>query len=218
MNNRWMRRALWVLGVAVAFVLLAAVTRNLWLRPLVLRNIEVESGLRAGLESFSCSINLSSFQIRGLKLFNSAEFGGGLMADVPEISLELDSDLAARGQLRLRSLKLALARLNIVRNAGGQVSLQDFEKRLRERWKVRNELQWEYAGIDRLELSLRTVSYLDLRSTNAPVAVDLAIEERQVDTLKTQEQFGRWLGGLLVKLLLQVSLGHWTDPAGTPTP
>ena len=215
MKNRWFRRALWVLVAAVVFVTLAAVTRGLWLKPLVVRNIEVESGLRVELESFSCSLNLSSFQMRGLRLFHQPEFGGGLMADVPEIAVDLDTDLAARGKLHLRHLKLSLTRLNIVKNTAGQVSIQEFEKRLRERWQVRNQLQWEYAGIDRLELSLRTVSYADLRSTNAPMAVDLAIEEKQVATLKTQEQLGRWLGGLLLKLLMQVSFGQWSEPAST---
>lgn len=218
MKNRWLRRAFWVLGTAVVFIVLAAVTRSLWLKPLVVRNIEVETGLRVELDSFGCSLNLSSFQMRGLRLFQPAEFGGGLMADIPEIAVDLDTDLAARGKLHLRHLKLSLTRLNIVKNAAGQVSIQEFEKRLRERWQVRNELQWEYAGIDRLELSLRKVSYTDLRSTNAPIAVDLAIEEKQVDTLKTQEQFGRWFGGLLLKLLMQVSFGQWSEPAATNTP
>ena len=218
MKNRWLRRALWVLGVAVAFVIVAALTRNFWLKTLVVRNIEVETGLRVELESFDCSLNLSSFQMRGLRLFQPVEFGGGLMADLPELSVDLDSDLAAAGKLRLRHLKLNLARLNIVKNAAGQLSIQEFEKRLRERWQVRNQLQWKYAGIDWLELSLRTVSYTDLRSTNPPVAVDLAIEEKQVDTLKTQEQFGRWMGGLLLKLLMQVSLGQWNNLAPTNAP
>ena len=218
MKNRWLRRALWVLGTALVFVALAAVTRSLWLKPLVVRNIEVETGLRVELDSFGCSLNLSSFQMRGLRLFQSAEFGGGLMADIPEIAVDLDTDLAARGKLHLRHLKLSLTRLNIIKNAAGQVSIQEFEKRLRERWQVRNELQWEYAGIDHLELTLRTVSYADLRSTNAPVAVDLAIEEKQVDTLKTQEQFGRWMGGLLLKLLVQVSFSQWSEPASTSSP
>lgn len=218
MKNRWLRRALWVLGTALVFVIGAALTRNLWLRPLILRNIEVETGLRAELEGFSCSLNLSSFQMRGLRLSQQVEFGGGLMADIPEIAVDLDTDLAARGKLHLHHLKLSLTRLNIVKNAAGQVSIQEFEQRLRERWKVRNELQWEYAGIDRLELSLRTVSYADLRSTNAPLAVDLAIEEKQMGTLQTQEQFGRWMGGLLLKLLMQVSFGQWSDPASTNAP
>jgi hypothetical protein len=215
MKNRWLRRALWVLGVAAVFIVLATITRNLWLKPLVVGNIEVETGLRVELDSFGCSLNLGSFQMRGLRLFQPAEFGGGLMADIPEMAVDLDTDLAARGKLHLRHLKLVLARLNIVKNTAGQVSIQEFEKHLRDRWRVRNELQWEYAGIDRLELSLRTVSYADLRSTNAPVSVDLAIEEKQTDTLKTQEQIGRWFGGLLLKLLVQVSFGQWSDPAST---
>lgn len=218
MKNRWLRRALWVLGTAVVFVALAAVTRSLWLKPLVVRNIEVETGLRVELDRFRCSLNLSSFQMRGLRLFQPVEFGGGLMADLPEIAVDLDTDLAARGKLHLNHLKLSLNGLNIIKNAAGQVNIQEFEKRLRERWQVRNELQWEYAGIDHLELSLRTVSYTDLRTTNGPVAVDLAIEEKQVDKLKTQEEFGRWLGGLLLKLLMQVSLGQWNGPASTNVP
>lgn len=218
MKNRWFRRALWVLVTALGFVAIAAVTRSLWLKPLVVRNIEVETGLRVELDRFGCSLNLSSFQMRGLRLFQPVEFGGGLMADLPEIAVDLDTDLAARGKLHLNHLKLSLNGLNIIKNAAGQVNIQEFEKRLRERWQVRNELQWEYAGIDHLELSLRTVSYTDLRTTNGPVAVDLAIEEKQVDKLKTQEEFGRWLGGLLLKLLMQVSLGQWNGPASTNVP
>ena len=218
MKNRWLRRALWVLVIALVFVAVAALTRNLWLKPLVVRNIEVETGLRVELDGFGCSLNLSSFQMRGLRLFQPAEFGGGLMADVPEIAVALDTDLAARGKLHLHHLKLSLTRLNIIKNGAGQVSLQEFEKRLRERWQVRNELQWEYAGIDRLELRLRTVSYADLRSTNAPVAIDLAIDEKQAGTLQTQEQLGRWLGGLLLKLLVQVSFSQWSEPAPAVAP
>ncbi len=206
------------MAVAVGFILIAALTRHLWLKPLVVRNIEVETGLRAELDGFRCSLDLASFELRGLRLFHREDFGGGLLADVPEIAVALDTDLAARGKLHLHQLKLSLTRLNIIKNAAGQVSLQEFEKRLRERWQVRNELQWEFAGIDQLELRLRTVSYSDLRSTNAPAALDLAIEEKQTGTLGSQEQFGRWIGGLLLKLLVQVSFGQWNEPAPANLP
>ncbi len=82
------------------------------------------------------------------------------------------------------------------------------------------EPEFEFGGISKLQLTLRKVFYTDLGSPTRSRALDLAVQDEVVTDLKTEEDLGRWAGGMLFRILMQVSfgrLGHITDADG-PTP
>lgn len=214
----------WVLGIlaGLAALLLALVLlRDVLLKTVVERGLEEETGLRAVIGELTTAIGSGALRVRGLKLYNPPEFGGKLMADVPELLVNLDVVRAADGKLRFRELKLNLAELNVVRNAAGRLNLDGVEKRIRERLhrrrKKRGEkFEFEFAGIERLQLNVGQVIYTDLAHPRRALAVDLAVTDEEVVDLKTEEDLEKWASALVFRILLQVSLRHVGGPATGP--
>src|SRR5262245_32764513 len=106
----------WVIaGLAVLILLLVGllVARDPILRAITKHGIEESTGLRAEIGEFKSEFGTTAVHIRDLRLYNPAEFGGSLMANAPEVLLDLDPEQAANGRLHFRTLKLNLTELNV---------------------------------------------------------------------------------------------------------
>ena len=197
-------------GVIVLFLALI-LFRDAVLKAVAEHSIEDETGLRAVIGELRTTLGSGAVRVRDLKLYNPPEFGGTLMADVPELVVDLDATQAADGKLHFRQLKLDLAELNVVRNAAGRFNLDGVEKRIRERLHQRRKkrgakFKFEFAGIERLQLNMGQVLYTDLRYPRHPLALNLAVTNETVISLQTEEELGKWASALVFRILLQASL------------
>jgi hypothetical protein len=222
MKKKFLRWVIVVLGVVLALLIAALLSRDIVLKSLATRGIEEETGLRAVIGELTTTLGSGALHVRDLKLYNPPEFGGELMADIPEIFVNIDADQAANGKLHFRNLKLTLSELNIVKNAAGRLNLDGVEKRVRERQHLRRKrkdekFEFEFAGLEQLQLTLRKVLYTDLRPPTLTRALDLAVKDEIVTGLKTEEELGRWAGGMMFRILMQVSLSQFTTPAPLET-
>ena len=206
----------WATGVlAGVVVLLAALVllRDVILKAVVERSIEEETGLRAVIGELTTTLGSGALRVHGLKLYNSPEFGGKLMSDVPELVVDLDAVKAADGKLHFREFKLNFSELNVVRNAAGRLNLDGVEKRVRERLHKRRKkrgekFEFEFAGIERMELTMGQVSYTDLKHPRRALAINLAVADEAVTDLRTEEDLEKWASALVFRILLQVPLRH----------
>jgi hypothetical protein len=133
------------------------------------------------------------------------------MADVPELVVDLDAAKAADGKLHFRELKLNFSELNVVRNAAGRLNLDGVEKRIRERLHKRRKkhgekFEFEFAGIERMELTMGRVSYTDLKHPYHTLALNLAVKDELVTDLKTEEDLEKWASSMVFRILMQVPL------------
>ena len=216
----------WAIGVlAGVLVLLAALVlmRDVILKAVVERSIEEETGLRVEIGELTTTLGSGALRVRNLKLYNSPEFGGKLMASVPELVVDLDAALAADGKLHFRELKLNFAELNVVRNAAGRLNLDGVEKRIRERLHKRRKkhgekFEFKFAGIERMELTMGQVSYTDLKHPRRALAINLAVADEAVTDLRTTEDLEKWASALVFRILLQVPLRHLGKGHGSEAP
>ncbi len=223
MKKTFLRRlvaVLLVLGVALAGLLLA---KDPICKILALRSLHEYTGLRAEIGHFKITFGSAAFQLRDLKLYNAPEFGGTLLADVPELLVDLDAVQVADGILHFRNLKLNLTELNVVKNAEGRLNLEGVEKAVREhlhrkKRKKGEKFELEFGGIDQAQLTLGRIAYHDLRKPSQSRAFDLAITDEPVSGLKTEEDLQRWAGTMLFRVLMQESLKLSRKTAGEDTP
>jgi hypothetical protein len=216
----------WAAGLVVAVVvLLVAVVllRDLWLKPIAAWSIEEETGLRAVIGGISTSLGSGAVRVWDVRLYNPPEFGGALMADIPELAVEIAPGLASAGKLHFRNLKLVLTELNVVQNAAGRSNLDGVEKRVRERMHKRRlrkgeKFEFEFAGIDRMQITLRKVTYTDLKPPARIRTLDLAVNDEVVNSLMTEEELGRWAGGLVFRVSMQVMLAQLSPVEATNDP
>jgi hypothetical protein len=209
--KRFRRWAIAALAGLVALFLASVLWRDAVLQAAAERVLEEETGLRAVMGELTTSLGSGALRVRGLKLYNPPEFGGRLMADVPELLVNLDTSQAADGRLHFRELRLDLAQLHLVRNAAGRLNLEGVEQRVRERLHKRrkkrgDKFEFQFAGIERLQLSVGQVHYDDLRHPRRALAVNVAVTNELATGLKTEEDLEKWASALVFRILLQVSL------------
>lgn len=225
MKKKFLRWIIGALAVAIALLMVLVLARDRVLKAVAERSIEDETGLRAVIGELSTTLSSGALHVRNLKLYNPAEFGGALMADVPELFVDLNTEQAADGKLHFRRLKLVLSELNVVKNAAGRLNIDGVEKRMRERMHKRKrdkreKFEFEFAGIDQLHLTLRKVFYTVMEHPPRTRTLDLAVQDEVVTDLKTEADLGRWLGGMVFRILMQVSFGQVGQSAEPepPTP
>jgi len=209
----------WVIGgLAVLIVLLIGLllARDPILRAITKHGIEDSTGLRVEIGEFESAFGTTAVHIRDLRLYNPAEFGGALMASAPEVLLDLDAEQAAEGRLHFRNLKLNLTELNVVKNLKGRFNLEGVEKRIRERLERRKrkknqDFEFEYGGIEHMELTLGKVSFTDLARPQRSRSFDLEVKNEIATDLKTEEDLQRWIGAMLFRILMR---GTFREQAG----
>jgi hypothetical protein len=217
--KRFLRWSIAVSIVLLALLLALVLARDVLLKAIAERSIEDDTGLRAVIGELHTSLGSGALHIRNLKLYNPPEFGGGLMADVPEVFVDLDAAQAADGKLHFRNLKLVLSELNVVKSAAGRFNIEGVEKRIRERLhrrkhRHRDKFEFEFAGIEQMHLTLGRVLYTDLKRARRPLTLNLAINDETVTDLKTEDDLESWAASMVLRIIMQVSLKQLKAPPG----
>jgi hypothetical protein len=209
----------WVVGGLTGLVILligALLARNPILKAITKHGIEESTGLRAEIGELESAFGTTAIHIRDLRLYNPAEFGGALMASAPEVLLDFDAERVTEGRLHFRNLKLNLTELNVVKNLKGRFNLEGVEKKIRERLERRRrkknqDFEFEYGGIEHMQLTLGKVSFTDMARPQRSRSFDLGVKDEIVDDLKTEEDLQRWIGAVLFRILMR---GTFKDPPG----
>jgi uncharacterized protein involved in outer membrane biogenesis len=204
---KWTRR---VIFLSVALVVLALVFRDTIQRNVVEQRIRSATGMDVKIGKYSSSLLSPVVTIEHLKLYNTPEFGGTLFLDIPELHIEIDALDLAHQRLHITMLRLNLAELNVVRNEAGSTNLFSFKNpRSRTLQTVLPKdipPDFDFTGIDVLNLSLGKAKYVDLKApkNNREIRVDL--QNQVFKNVKSEAD----LYGILVVL--------WLRSGGTGAP
>jgi len=109
--SRWVYRT-----VAIVLVLLVAaiLLRDPLLQSLTERRIHDCTGLDARMKDMDVGLLQHRVALENLKIYSTAEYGGGVMLDVEELHFEIDADAFKRGELHFKLIRIDLNLLNIV--------------------------------------------------------------------------------------------------------
>jgi len=166
---RWLFRLLVVAIVAAAAAFLA---KDILLREWALYRLRKVTGLETHLDSARAGLFTGTITLTDLRLYNSAEFGGGLLISVPDLHLEIDGDALPRRELRLKLGRLHIDEFNVVRNREGRTNIFELMETARERAGVLDALTvgapgLEFTGIETLNLTLGTARFIQIGDPRA---------------------------------------------------
>jgi uncharacterized protein involved in outer membrane biogenesis len=174
---KWLLRLVLVVVVLVVLVL---VFKDSVFRVVAENRIRAQTGMDVKIGKFSSGIFSPVVTIENLKLYNTAEFGGTLFLDIPELHIELDSIALAQRKLRITLVRLNLAELDVVKNEAGQTNIFRIKNKVQGGGSKKNGLQealgnFQFDGIDVLNLSLGKAKFIDLKDAknNREIRVDL---------------------------------------------
>ena len=121
---KWLLRLfLAAVALVVMAVMVLLLSYNSILRVAMERQIRAQTGMDAEIGKFKLALFSPTVEIRNLKLYNTADFGGTPFLDIPEIHVEYDRAALARHEIHLTLLRFNLGELDIVKNQAGQTNI-----------------------------------------------------------------------------------------------
>ncbi len=222
--KKFLRWTIGVLLVLLTLLLALAFFKDSILRGLAERTIRQQTGFGAAIGQLHFNWRAAQLTIKDLRLTNPPVFGGGTLLDVPEIYLALDAAQAKEGQLHFNEVRLNVAALHLVRNRQGQLNVQlPVKKSPSTNVPVRNDPSvpqpkpkapgsYQFAGIDKLVLTVGKLTYTDLAHPENSSELDFDIQGEEVTGLETPADINHWLANLVVRIALQEYLKHPAKP------
>jgi uncharacterized protein involved in outer membrane biogenesis len=199
---RWAFR---LLILAIVLIVAFILVKDSLMKSLVERRLRVETGLPVKIARFESDLLSPRLTLEGLKLYNSAEFGGTVFIDLPEIHLDYDATAFAAGKLRLKLARIDLAEVNIVEGPNGVTNLQALENRLKTR---RAQFEIEFAGIDTLNLTVGKLRYTSLRQPHRNREFNIGLTNEVVNHVTSTAD----LSGVVLKVFMHQYLAARTPP------
>ena len=208
-----MKRLLrWAAGITAALLVLIVAllfSRNWILKQVAIRSVAENTGLRAEIGSIHSGLRSPFLHLQQVRLFNTPEFGGGLLLDAPEFYARFDSAVATAGRLHFTEMRVNIAELTVIRDAQGRINLDHLEKeyrkrdaeRRRRRGKDTNEMA--FAGIDRLDVTIGRILYLDQEKPKRNATLRIGLTNEVTTTIKTEDDLLKWTGGMIFRLLAE---------------
>jgi len=168
--------------------------------------IESETGLEVKIAKVHIGLLHPEFSIENFILYNSAEFGGSPLVDMPELHAEYDRNALLSHKLHFRLIRFHLAEINLVDDKNGRRNVDVLQNKLaasaagspkkKPRADVSNTNY--FGGIDVLNLTLGTATHLDMRRPGKVDEFRINMNHFVFTNIKTEDQFS---GILLVALL-----------------
>ena len=222
---RWLRIGLKIVLGGVAVLLTLLLVGLLSFDWIVKRTIQSRVNASGVAEVEIGSLNIGLFrphlEVRELKVFGQSQFGGVQLLDLPELRVEYDRDAFKRQELKFRLVRIRINELTLMDGfAGGQTNmfqrLQGYSELVvaytNRIGELTNRIDLDRAqrvgnrtfrGIDRLELTMGRVRFVDVKDPLSEKVAALNINRRVMTNIADLPG----LAPLAMELLVRTTLG-----------
>ncbi len=193
---RWGFRLL-ILSLVLAGVLMLC--KDSIIKSLLESRIRAETGMDVKIARFELGLFTPTVSIEGFKLYNTAQFGGLPLLDVPDLYIEYDRDAAYRNEWHFKLIRVNLAEINIVEDAKGQTLLPLLQSQAAKSPAAAKNQELQFTGIDVLNLSLGTIKTTSLANPAKSRTIRVGLQNEVLKNVKSVND----LSALAIKLLWQ---------------
>jgi uncharacterized protein involved in outer membrane biogenesis len=187
------RKLLLGFGLFVALLVAAVIAGIVMLddiaRYVAEKRMREQSGMDATIGELVIGLRTPTVTIRNFKLTNPPDFGGSPFVEIPEIYFEYDREALRAGRLHFKLVRLNLAQVHVVEK-GGKSNVQALQKTAPEprgpSKPGKEELPFEFAGIDKLQLTLTKAVFTKLGPPDQTREVPLGVQNEVFRDIKTQ--------------------------------
>jgi hypothetical protein len=211
---RWAFRLLILLIVlAVAAILLL----NPVAREVAEYRLSRRTGLEVKIEKLDIGLINARITIENLVIYNSPEFGGSPMLDLPELHLEYDRDALWSRKIRCRLVRLNMTGGNVVEDKNGRINLEVLAQHLGQTGggaggSNRPGAPYQFAGIDVLNLTMGQVNLVSLRDATRNRTVTIDFHDRILTGIKS----GKDLQWVYTWILVRNGIDLASKPTANP--
>jgi uncharacterized protein involved in outer membrane biogenesis len=204
---RWLFRIVAGLFLASIVAIVAAIMlMDTIVREVLIGRMRAATGMEVKIRSVHIGLLSPTLTIEGLKLYNTAAFGGSLCLDMPELHIEYDAAAVRMGMIHLPLVRLNLAQIDLVEDKHGRSNFDAIEKQGKQSAPHANSVNgFKFSGVDTLNLSLGKLHVSNLRSGQEE-EVDFGIKNQILHNVKSEAD----LTGVAVLLAMRgsSSAGH----------
>jgi hypothetical protein len=147
-------------GAVASIILLDTITKEV-----LVSRLRSQTGMEVKISSVHIGLLSPTISIEGLKLYNTADFGGAVCLDMPELHLEYDASALRARQFHGTLLRLDLAELSVVVDKSGHSNFDKLKKKGKESGKHKSTTEkMKFIGIDVLNVTLGKAHMANLAS------------------------------------------------------
>jgi uncharacterized protein involved in outer membrane biogenesis len=182
--------------IAVAGILLL----NTVVKQVVEQRLRQQTGMEAKIGQMDVGLLTPTISIENLKLYNTAEFGGSLFLDMPELHVEYDPFAIRRGELHFKLVRLNLASISLIQDKKGRMNIQALERNATKHHDRRKDAAADvkFTGIDTLNLTLGKF-HMSNEASGREEDIDFAVKGQITHNIKSEGD----LAGLNMLLALR---------------
>lgn len=216
---RWLVRIVLALaGLTVLLLVILLLLKDTIAKSYAERNIRDRTGMDARIQHLEVGLLTPTLNLEGLRIYNSAEFGGGTLLEMPELRVEyvIPENLRS-GKLRFKTVRLNISEINVVKSKEGNINLaipgldKDPTKRPGHTNKT-DSAGVDFGGIDTLYLSIGKLRYTDLSVPGSqPTEIPIGIKNEVGRNLRTEADIANWFSSVVLKLYMQ----NWVKGSGS---
>lgn len=207
----------------ILFVLLLAAV-VLLRDPIVRELAQYRLSHRTGLEVKIGSVDIGLFDprvtIENLVIYNSADFGGSPLVEMPELHLEYDRDALFSRRLHFRLIRLNFTSGSVVEDKHGRLNLEVLKQHLEKTGGSGGgtnrtaSSHYKFLGVDTLNLTLGHVDFLRMKNPSHVDTLKLDIRHQVMTNLQTAGDFGSAYLGTYEWILFHnnLNLGDTNNP------
>jgi hypothetical protein len=175
-------------------------------KELVVNRLPSRTGMEAKVSSVHVGLLSPTISIEGLKLYNTAEFGGAVCLDMPELHLVYDASSLRARKLHITLLRLEVSELSVIASKNGRSNFETLKQNSKESSKNKSTAErLKFTSIDVLNVTLGKV-HLENKATGHGEEIDFGHKTQILRNVKT----GADLSSLGLAALMQSK----TTPSG----
>jgi hypothetical protein len=189
--------------------------------------IRRETGLDVKIGKMQVGIFNSKVTVENFVIYNSAEFGGSPLIDMPELHVEYDRSALLSRKLHCKLVRFNLARLNLVEDKNGNLNVVQLQKRMQQSsgktqpasTNKTSQGDFQFTGIDTLNLTLGKATVLNMKQPRDVVEIKMDLQNQVLTNVQSVQDLGGV--GLLIALkngqVMDKALQNWLTQFGWPT-
>jgi uncharacterized protein involved in outer membrane biogenesis len=210
---RWFIRifvTLLILGIVllVAGVLL----KDVIAKAIAERNLRDTTGMDAKISKLEIGLGTPTVNLEGLKLYNTADFGGGTFLDLPELRMEYVPDDVRDGKLRFKTVRLHLSEVHVVKNKNGKTNIEMLQKETKKKSsgqkKDTDKPAVDFGGIDTLVLTIGKIRITDEKDPRNNDVIEIGIKDEVGKNLKTEAEVAQWFQMVMLRRALATAVSE----------
>jgi uncharacterized protein involved in outer membrane biogenesis len=181
----WFFKILWWLTFVVIVLVIIVLANREWIaKELMVQKIRAATGMEPEIGDFSFGVLNPNVTLGNFKLYNTAEFGGTLFLDMPELHIEYDRAALRRHELHISLMRVNFHEVDVVKNEAGTTNIMSFINTILPRKSggdgrvVAPMSGCKFTGIDLLNLSIGTVNFVDLKDKRRNRTVAFGIQNQ----------------------------------------